>query len=143
MSTALQSVTAPLGRLLLSLIFLMSGANKIYNWSQTVDQMEGEGMVAVGFFLVMAIILELGGSLSVLFGMKARLGAAALIVFLVPVTLIFHDFWQYKDEVRMEQMIHLMKNLAIMGGLLVVLTHGAGPVSFDARRRKQREAKQA
>jgi len=130
---------APLGRLLLSAIFLMSGANKLFRWSETADQMRAEGMVAVPFFLLMAVIFELGGGLSVLLGVKARLGALALIVFLVPVTLIFHDFWQYQGQAQMQQMIHFMKNTAILGGLCILMAHGAGTLSFDARWRKKRQ----
>ena len=124
---------APLGRLLLSAIFLMSGANKLFRWSETADQMRAEGMVAVPFFLLMAVIFELGGGLSVLLGVKARLGALALIVFLVPVTLIFHDFWQYEGAEQQMQMIHFMKNLSILGGLTLVFAHGAGPWTLDSR----------
>jgi len=64
-----------------------------------------------------------------------------LIAFLVPVTLIFHDFWQYQGEAQMQQMIHFMKNSAILGGLLALLTHGAGPVSVDAATAKPRDAR--
>lgn len=133
MSRVLACLTAPLGRVLLSAIFLMSGVNKLFHWSQTAEQMTQEGMVAVPLFLVAAIIFELGGGLSVLLGLKARLGALALVAFLVPVTLIFHDFWQYQGPAQMQQMIHFVKNLAIVGGLCIVLAHGAGPVSLDAR----------
>jgi putative oxidoreductase len=132
MYRALSYLTAPLGRLLLSAIFLLSGANKLMQWEQTAGQMRGEGMVYVPLFLVAAVVFELGGGLSLLLGLKARLGALALIAFLVPVTLIFHDFWQYQGDAQMTQMIHFMKNSAILGGLLAVLTHGAGPVSIDA-----------
>jgi len=111
----------------------MSGANKLFRWSETADQMRAEGMVAVPFFLLMAVIFELGGGLSVLLGVKARLGALALIVFLVPVTLIFHDFWQYEGAEQQMQMIHFMKNLSILGGLTLVFAHGAGPWTLDSR----------
>ena len=137
MVRVVQYLTAPLGRMLLTAVFLMSGANKVVHWSQTADQMTKEGMVAVPFFLAMAVLFEVGGGLSVLLGVKARLGAFALIVFLVPVTLIFHDFWQYQGQAQMQQTIHYAKNLAIVGGLLAVLTHGAGPISFDARHAKR------
>ena len=126
-----QYITAPVGRLLLSAIFIASGANKIADWGGTAERMRGEGMVFVPLFLFGAILFELVGGLSILVGWKARLGALALIVFLVPVTLIFHDFWQYEGSERMMQMIQFMKNLAIMGGLFIVLTHGAGPASVD------------
>ena len=66
-----------LGRILLSLIFILSGLGKIDDWSGTAGSMAAKGMVAVPFFLTTAILFELGGGLSVLLGFKARLGACA------------------------------------------------------------------
>lgn len=132
-------LTAPLGRLLLSAIFCMSGVNKVLHWSKTSEQMQAEGMVWVPLFLALAILFELAGGLSVLLGVRARLGALVLIVFLVPVTAIFHDFWQYEGQAQMQQMIQFTKNSAILGGLLLVVTHGAGPISFDRHRERKRQ----
>src|SRR5262249_12503602 len=121
------------GRVLLSMIFLASGVMKFVNWQETAGFMASKGMVAVGFFLTAAALVELSGGLSVLFGCKARLGALALFLFLIPVTLLFHNFWVFEGMERMNQMQHFMKNLAIMGGLLLIVGLGAGPFSFDAR----------
>lgn len=121
------------GRLLLSLIFLLSGAMKIFNWSKTAQHMTEQGMPAADVLLFLAIVLELGGGLSILLGCKARLGALALVVFLIPATLIFHDFWTFEGEAVQMQMQHFMKNLAILGGLLTLAAAGPGPISFDAR----------
>jgi putative oxidoreductase len=127
-------LAAPLvGRILLSAIFLMSGAQKLMNWEQTAQQMEGRGMVAVQLFLVGAVLFELGGGLSVLTGYWARLGALALIVFLIPTTFIFHNYWTYGGQEQMNQMAHFMKNLAILGGLFMVLGLGSGCCSLDRR----------
>ena len=133
------SWAAPIGRLLLSLIFLMSGLNKIIDWSGTQEYMAARGMFLVPLFLLAAILFEIVGGLSVLAGFKARVGALLLIAFLVPVTLVFHGFWRYADPERTVEMIQFMKNLAILGGLLVVLAHGAGPLSFDAPAPRHRE----
>lgn len=121
-------------RVMLSFIFVSSGANKVMDWSGTAAYMEGHGMPAVPFFLLMAICFQVGGGLMVLTGFRARLGAAALIVFLIPATLIFHAFWAVPEEEQQQQMIHFMKNLSILGGLLMVAGLGAGGCSFDARR---------
>ena len=67
----------------------------------------------------------------------ARPAALALAAFLVPTTFIFHDFWTFAGEARTNQMHHFMKNLAIMGGPLVVAAYGAGRLSFDARGRSE------
>ncbi len=125
---------APLvGRLLLAQIFLASGLNKIGAWEQTAGYMASKGMPLVPLFLIAAIVFEVAGGLSLALGYKVRLGAAALIVFLIPVSLIFHNFWTYEGMERQVQMIMFMKNLAIMGGLAVVVGRGAGPLSLDSR----------
>jgi len=119
------------GRILLSQIFLLSAVMKALHWSATTDHMAAKGMVAVPFFLGMAILFELGGGLCVLLGWKARCGALALAFFLIPTTLIFHAFWT--DPQTMEnQMQHFLKNLAIMGGLFTLAGAGAGRFSLDA-----------
>lgn len=118
-----------LGRLLLSSIFLISGFTKIAKPSGDAGQMRSKGMPAVGFFLVMAILVEVGGGLSILLGYKARLGALALFLYLIPVTCIFHNYWTYQDKERLVQMENFMKNLTIMGGLLLVAALGSGSLS--------------
>jgi putative oxidoreductase len=118
-----------LGRLLLSSIFLISGFTKIAKPSGDAGQMRSKGMPAVGFFLVMAILVEVGGGLSILLGYKARLGALALFLYLIPVTCIFHNYWTYQDQERLVQMENFMKNLTIMGGLLLVAALGSGSLS--------------
>lgn len=134
METARHYASA-IGRFLLSLIFIMSGIGKLFDWSGTAAYMRSEGMVAVPFFLIMAVLFEVLGGLSLLLGFKARWGALALIVFLIPTTLIFHDFWTYGDpQMRQLQMINFMKNLSIMGGLFLVFSLGPGSLSLDAKR---------
>lgn len=123
---------ALVGRILLSQIFLASGIMKIPHWSQTAESMTKEGMPAASFLLAMAILVEIGAGLCVLLGWQARLGALALAAFLVPATLIFHDFWTFAGEAMQSQMQHFMKNVTIIGGLLMVAAAGAGRFSLDA-----------
>lgn len=113
-------------RILLAALFLWSGVNKILHPIGTQQYMTANGMFWTGLFLVGAIALELGGGLSLLLGYKARIGAAALIVFLIPATLIFHT--NLADQI---QQIMFMKNLAILGGLLMVIQSGAGRIALD------------
>ncbi len=95
----------------------------------TMGYMAAMGMPLTGFFLVCTIIIEIGGGLSLLLGYKAKWGARALFLFLIPVTLIFHH--NFGDQT---QMILFMKNMAIMGGLLQIAMHGAGALSLDSRK---------
>jgi len=130
-----QAITALFGRIFLSAIFLLSAFGKIMDWSGTTQHMAEKGMVATSFFLTVALILEVFGGLSVLFGFFTRWGAAALIVFLVCVTPVFHNFWAEEGMARMNQMQHFMKNAAMMGGLLMVAALGPGRFSLDHWRR--------
>ncbi len=119
------------GRALLALIFLLSGFGKVTGFAGTVGYMEAYGMPMASFLLVGAIIFELGGGLSLLLGFKARLGALALIIFTIPATLIFHAFWSVPAEAAMAEQINFLKNIAIIGGLLMVVAYGSGPLSLD------------
>lgn len=126
------------GRVLLSLIFIMSGLGKIFTWEQTAGYMASAGMPMVPFFLVCAILLEMLGGLSLMLGLKSRIGAAALILFLIPATFIFHHFWTITGPDQQGQMINFMKNIAIIGGLATVVAWGSGPLSLDAVLRKSK-----
>lgn len=125
------------GRFFLSLIFIMSGLSKIGGWEQTIQYMASKGMPMTSSFLFGAIFLEIGGGLSLLLGFRAKIGAIALIVFLIPATFIFHNFWSYEGMEQQTQMIMFMKNLSIMGGLILILGFGSGPLSFDNRTASQ------
>lgn len=113
------------GRVLMSLIFLESGYGKIANFAGTSAFMEAKGMPLVPLMLTGAIAVELLGGLSLLLGLKPRWGALALFLFLIPTTLIFHNFWAVPDAERAMQQISFMKNITIMGGLLAVASAGS------------------
>lgn len=121
----------PLARFLVALIFIMSGAGKLFGFAQTAAMMEGVGFPAPGFFLVGAILLEIIGGILLLVGYKARWGAFALTVFLVPATLIFHAANIGDPAHGQEQFIHVLKNLAILGALLEFVADGAGAYALD------------
>ena len=113
-------------RVLMSQIFLVSGAMKALNPAGAEKEMAEHGMFWIPFFHVAAMLVELGAGLSLLLGYKARPGALMLFLFLIPVTLTFHNFWTYADpKEQKENMILFMHNLALMGGLCVALL-GAG-----------------
>jgi putative oxidoreductase len=125
------------GRILLSAIFLLSGTMKLLNWEGTAEYMAGHGMPMVQVLLAAAIFFELAGGLSVLLGYYTRLGALALTLFLIPATLTFHDFWNYEGLAQQGQMQHFLKNVAIMGGLIILACQGPGGCSLDHRRARQ------
>jgi putative oxidoreductase len=120
------------GRVALGAIFIVSGLGKLAHWRGTVAYSGNKGVSEI--LLVIATALELVGGLSVVVGFKARWGALALIIFLVPVTLVFHDFWAVPPEQQQMEMVNFLKNLSICGGLLIVLGRGAGAYSIDGGR---------
>jgi len=119
-------------RIGLGLIFLGSGLGKLAGWSGTVGYAASKGVPE--FLLVGAVALELLGAASLLAGWRTRWGVTALIVFLVPVTAVFHAPWTAQGAEVQLQVIQLLKNLAIAGGLLAVAAAGPGLYSLDERR---------
>lgn len=113
------SVGQALGRFLMSVIFILSGAGKLMQFSGTATMMASKGIPLAKVALVLSIIVEIGGGLALLAGFKLRYVAPVMALWLVPVTLVFHNFWAYEGQDRMMQQINFLKNLAIMGGLLV------------------------
>jgi putative oxidoreductase len=122
---ARRNLISLISRVLISAIFLMSGVNKILHPVGTQEYMAAYGMPLTGLFLFAAIVVELSGGLSVLLGYKARWGAVALAIFLIPATLIFHT--SFGDQI---QTIMFMKNLAILGGLLMIIQYGSGRIAL-------------
>ena len=124
-------------RVLIGQIFLLSGVMKVMDPAGTAEQMAGRGMFWIPFFLWSAAAVELGGGLSLLLGYKTRLGALLLFLFLIPVTLTFHNWWTYPDPKEQQvNLLFFLHNLTLMGGLLLVMTFGPGPVSIDLWRRR-------
>ena len=121
------------GRVLLSSIFILSGIEKILGWSGTLEYVASQGLQPAWLFAGAAAAVEIVGGLSILTGTFARFGALALFLFLIPTTLLFHDFWSFDGQERQMQMVSFLKNLAIMGGLSLLLGFGAGKVSVDQR----------
>lgn len=119
----IDDVLALVGRLFIAIIFLASAFGKITNFEGTLQFMEAHGMPAATFLCVVAIVLEASGAVALILGYKTRWGAAALAVFIVAATAIFHT--------APDQRIQLLKNLAILGGLLHVISFGPGPISLE------------
>jgi putative oxidoreductase len=132
MNKNVQNSTALTGRILLALIFVLSGFNKITGFDGTAAYMASAGLPLTKVLLVLTIAVELGGGLLIMLGWKARWVALVVFLFLIPVTLVFHNPAQGQ-----QQMIHLLKNLAIMGGMLHLFAFGAGAWSVDGRRSAQ------
>jgi putative oxidoreductase len=120
------------GRVALGTIFLVSGLGKLAAWRGSAAYAASKGVPES--LLAIATALELLGAVSLVVGFKARWGALALLIFLVPVTLVFHNFWAVPAEQQQMEMANFLKNLAIGGALLIVFGRGAGAFSIDNSR---------
>lgn len=120
-----------LGRILIALIFILSGFSKIAGFDGTVGYIASQGLPAPQLLAIAAIIMEIGGGLMLVLGWRARWGAAALFVFTALAALLFHNFWSAPADQAQIQMIMFMKNISIMGGLLFVLVYGSGQLSLE------------
>lgn len=133
MNSNLQNAAALAGRTLLALIFVVSGWGKITGFSGTAAYMASKGMPMPEVLLVGAIAVELVGGLMLVAGLKARWAALAIFLFIIPTTIVFHNPSGLDAQAAQGQMIHLMKNLSIMGGMLLVAAFGPGAWSVDRR----------
>lgn len=145
MKKSIRVASTVLARFLLSAIFLTAGVHKIFHWHETETGLlnalcDWQGALAnspsaqecFGFLapwtpllLLVATLFELIGALLLLLGVREKLGATLLILVLVPATFVFHQFWFLDSAVRELQQAMFLKNLAILGGLILVLLHGA------------------
>jgi len=126
-----EDVFSVVGRSLLAAIFLSAGMTKLRDAENTRRYMKSKNLPMVALLRPLAAGLELSASLSLVLGYKPRLGAAAAIAYLIPTTLIFHDFWNLPGREREIERANFMKNLAIIGGLVKFVEHGTGPVSMS------------
>lgn len=118
-----------IARTFLAIIFVRSGFEKaFFDFAGTQEQMASAGIPIPFVVLIFTIAFQLLGGISLILGYKAKIGAILLIIFLIPATLVYHN--PIADPT---QTIDFMKNLSILGGLLMVVSFGAGSLSLDVR----------
>lgn len=120
-----------LGRILIALIFIVSGISKFMDLTATSNQIAQHPVPLPCAAAVLAALVELGGGLALLFGCHTGWAAGILVLFLIPVTYLFHNPIGLVGAAKVQQQIQLLKNLAIMGGLLLLVGFGPGPASVD------------
>ena len=133
MLDTLRSPLALVGRFLLALMFVLAGFSKIAGFAGTVGYIASKGLPAAQVLAVLTVVLEIGGGLALMAGFHARWAALLLALFTLLASVIFHNFWAMPAEQQMMQQLMFMKNLSVVGGLLLVAALGAGPASLDAR----------
>lgn len=122
----------PVGRVLLAFIFVVAGFSHFTG--ATISYAANSGVPFADILVPVSGVMSIVGGLSVALGVKARMGALLLILFLIPVTFMMHNFWAIEDaQAAQQQMTHFMKNIAIFGGLFLVAYYGAGAYSWDRK----------
>jgi putative oxidoreductase len=122
---------ALVGRILLGLIFVLSGFKKLMAFSGLVASISGKGLPMPEVLAVLTIAIELGAALLLVIGWKARWAAFLIFLFIIPVSLVFHNFWAMEGAQAAMNQTQFLKNLSIMGGMLIVAAFGPGRYSLD------------
>jgi putative oxidoreductase len=140
MPQSLQAPLAILGRLCLVAIFALSAvSNKIPNFNKVTHDMAAVGVPIPTVALASAIVFLLVGSVLIAVGYRAHFGALLLLLFLIPATYYFHAPWKAATPGEAtQQLIHLLKNLGLMGAMLLIMASGPGAGSLDGRKSRAR-----
>ena len=117
-----------LGRIMISAVFLFSGINKIFNYDNTISWMEGFGVP--GVLLIPAILFEIILPVFLILGYKTKIAAIGLLLFSLATAIIFH-----LDFGNQMQVIALLKNIGLAGGLLFVGINGSREFALDKKKK--------
>jgi putative oxidoreductase len=131
-----QGLPLLVARVLLALIFVTAGFSKLTGLQGTAGYIGSVGLPAPMLLAVAAGVVELVAGVLVIVGWQARWAALALAGFTAVASVLFHNYWAMPAEQQMMQQLMFMKNVSIVGGLLVLFAFGAGSLSLDARRAK-------
>lgn len=124
---------ALLGRILLALVFLLSGIGKLRGFDGTMAYISSAGLPLPGVLAALALALEIVAGVALILGYRTRWAALALAAFTLVAAFLFHNFWSMPEQAQVMQQIMFLKNLAIAGGLLMVAAYGPGAWSVDCR----------
>jgi len=129
--TANKDWAALVGRILLAIVFIPAGFSKVGGFAGTAGYIASKGLPLPEVGAAIAIAVEIIAGIALLLGWKARWAALALAVFTLAATVFFHAFWSVPPEQHMTQYLMFMKNIGIVGGLLMVYAFGPGRLSVD------------
>src|SRR5258708_1464746 len=126
-----QPVAALVGRILLAVIFIISGIGKITGFDGTVGYIASKGLPMAQLVAIGTIVVEIGGGILLAIGYKARWAALALAVFTLLAAILFHNFWAVEAAQKMNQQINFLNNLPITDAILMVFAFAPGRLTVD------------
>ncbi len=122
------------GRLALAALFLPAGLGKIAGFEGTVGYISSVGLPLASLAAVLAIVVEVAGGLALIAGYRVRIAALALAVFTLVASVFFHAYWSAPADQAFVQQLMFFKNIAVVGGLLVLASQAPAGWTLDARR---------
>jgi putative oxidoreductase len=128
------AAVAVIARVLLAAMFILAGFSKFGSLEGTAGYIASGGLPFASLLAPLVALLEVVGGLALIVGFRARWAALALALFTLLATVLFHNYWAMPAEQQFVQQLMFMKNLSVVGGLLLVFVLGAGPLSLDERR---------
>lgn len=134
MNDSYKAYVSVIGRVLLALMFILSGFGKLANIEATAGFIASGGLPAPTLLAVVVGAFELLGGIALVLGYQVRLAGLALALFTVAASVVFHAYWSAPAAQQFVTQLLFMKNISVAGGMLLVSALGAGPLSLDARR---------
>jgi len=134
MNESYKSYIPVIGRVLLALMFILSGFGKLTDIPGTAGFIASGGLPAPTVLAVLVGLLELLGGLALVAGLQVRAAGVALALFTLAASVVFHAYWSAPAAQQFVTQLLFMKNISVAGGLLLISALGAGPLSLDARR---------
>ena len=134
MSKNLSSALSLIGRVLFVLLFLPAGIGKITDFAGTVEYINSVGLPVPELATVVALLIETLGSLCLLAGFHTRISSAVLAVFTLVASFFFHNYWAAPADQAFVAQLLFFKNIAVVGGLLILAAQGAGDWSLDSKK---------
>lgn len=127
----LQDLFSLVGRVLISGMFLWAAYEKMKNWNATVTYLKTKNIPYLNIVLPVGVALKVIGGLSVLLGWHAHIGALLLLIVAISSCLKMHDFWRIQGEEKSMEKLLFIKDVAVIGGLFMILALGAGHFGVD------------
>ena len=134
MSKSFENILSLVGRLLFAVLFLPAGIGKLTGFAGTVGYISSVGLPLPAVGAALALTVEIAGSLALIVGFQTRIAALVLAAFTLVASFFFHAYWAAPAEQAFVVQLLFFKNIAVVGGLLLLAAHGAGGLSLDARK---------
>jgi putative oxidoreductase len=137
--TSLQNASALIGRVLIAALFIPAGISKIGGFEGTVGYIASVGLPLATAGAIVAILVEVVAGAALLVGYRTKQAALVLALFTLVATVLFHNFWAMPEDQAFMQQLMFMKNIAVVGGLLVVAALGGGAWAIQREQAAQAE----